>query len=467
MKRFIILLITVVASLNSWGQDISGEWNGILKIQGIQLRIVFHIQKTATGYSATMDSPDQGAKGIPVTTASFDNKVLKLTVASAGIEYEGVLNADGNITGTFKQMQMSMALNLTRETLETAKPRRPQEPSKPYPYHEEEVTFENKDDGVTLAGTLTLPAKTGTFPAVVLISGSGAQNRDSEIMGHKPFLVLSDYLTRNGIAVLRFDDRGTAASTGNIQTATSYDFSKDVAAGVKYLQSRKEIIKDKTGLIGHSEGGIIAPMLAARSKNIAFIILLAGGGVRGDSLLLLQQEAINRASGMSETDIQIAREINRKLYNIIIQTADTAQLRKDAVACLRQEIAQHPNLKPGNISEDAFMNTLIRQISSPWIHYFIRYNPAVALEKVKCPVLALNGEKDLQVTPKANLEAIRSALEKGKNNRVTTMVLPGLNHLFQECATGLHTEYSSIEQTFSPLALDVILNWIRNQIHLN
>ncbi|MDR1221868.1 MAG: alpha/beta hydrolase [Tannerella sp.] len=462
MKRFIILLITTVASLNSWGQDISGAWNGILKIQGVQLRLVFHIQKTATGYSATMDSPDQGAKDIPMTSASFENNVLKLSVASAGIGYEGVLNADGNITGTFKQMQLSLPLDLTKGTVEAEKPRRPQEPSKPYPYREEEVSFKNEDDGVTLAGTLTLPAGEGTFPAVILISGSGAQNRDEEIMGHKPFLVLSDYLTRHGIAVLRFDDRGTAASTGNFRTATSYDFSKDAAAGVKYLQGRKEIDRKRTGLIGHSEGGIIASMLAARSDGIAFIVLLAGPGIPGDSLLLLQQDAIGRASGTNEKEIQTACEINRKLYDMIIRTADTVQLYREAEAYLKQAIAQHSHLKPGNMSEneDLFIRTVMQQISSPWLRYFLRYNPAEALEKVKCPVLALNGEKDLQVPPGVNLEAIRKAVKKGK---LTARELPGLNHIFQECTTGLLTEYSTIEQTFSPAALDIILNWIKNQ----
>ncbi|MDR1339054.1 MAG: alpha/beta hydrolase [Prevotellaceae bacterium] len=472
MKRFTVIIIVALASLNAWGQDISGAWNGILnlpsavngKIQSIQLRVVFHIQKTATGYTATMDSPDQGAKDIPVTSVSFENKVLKLSIANAGIEYEGVLNADGNITGTFRQMQISLEVNLTREKLETEKPRRPQEPSKPYPYYEEEVSFENRDDGVTLAGTLTLPEKEGRFPAVVLISGSGAQNRDEEIMGHKPFLVLSDYLTRNGIAVLRFDDRGIAASTGNFQTATSYDFSKDVEAGVKYLQSRKEINSSKIGLIGHSEGGIIAPMLAARSKNIAFIVMLAGGGVRMDSLLVLQVEAISGAFGVNKTEIQINSGISKKIYDIVIRTDDTAQLRKDAETCLRQAIAQHPLFKSGSISEDAFIHSEIMKISSPWFRYFIRYNPAVALEKLKCPVLALNGEKDVQVTPKENLEAIAKALEKGKNKRFTTKELPGLNHLFQECTTGLHTEYAGIEQTFSPVALDIILKWIKEQI---
>ena len=251
MKRLILLLIISFASLHGWGQEIVGEWNGVLKAH-IQLRIVFHIQKTESGYSATMDSPNQNAKDIPASSVSFENAVLKLSIAAAGIEYEGRLGDDGNITGTFKQTGWSFPLNLSRQA--AVKPARPQEPEQPYPYREENVAFENKEDGVTLSGTLTLPPNEGSFPAVVLISGSGPQNRDEELFGHKPFLVIADYLTRNGIAVLRFDDRGVAASTGNFGTATTYDLSKDAEAAVNCLQTHREINRRQIGLIGHSEG---------------------------------------------------------------------------------------------------------------------------------------------------------------------------------------------------------------------
>ena len=464
-KRLAFLLFVCLASLNSWGQDITGDWNGILKVQGIQLRLVFHIQKTASGYEATMDSPDQNAKGIPMTSASYENVILKIAAVNMGFEYEGSLGADGNITGTFRQMGQSFPLNLSKETVEKEKPARPQEPVKPYPYHEEEVFFENREDGITLAGTLTLPQKDGVFPAVVLISGSGAQNRDEEAMEHKPFLVMADYLTRNGIAVLRFDDRGTAASTGNFETATSYDFSKDAEAGVKYLQTRKEINCKKIGLAGHSEGGIIAPMVAARNKDIAFIILLAGSGVRGDQILLMQQDLVIQAHGAGEEHRKQARAINTAIFNIVLQSTDNERLKTDLADYLRQAIKDIPDTeKFKEIYDNNFIAATVSRLTSLWMQYFIRYDPAPALEKITCPVLALNGEKDMQVPAKANLEAIKVALAKGGNRQVTTKELPGLNHLFQECKTGWPTEYATIEQTFSPVALNEILTWIKAQI---
>ncbi|MDR1672595.1 MAG: alpha/beta fold hydrolase [Bacteroidales bacterium] len=458
MKQVIILLIIGLASLNVWGQDVAGDWNGSFN----QLRLIFHIQKNESGYSATMDSPDQGAKGIPVTSVSFENSVLKILIATIGFEYEGVLGEDGNIVGTFKQAGQSFSLNLSKEPVAKKQPARPQEPAKPYPYHEEEVAFENRDDGVTLAGTLTLPQKDGVFPAVVLISGSGAQNRDEELMGHKPFLVIADYLTRNGIAVLRFDDRGTAASTGNFGTATSYDHSKDVEAGVQYLQTRKEIDKKKIGLIGHSEGGAIAPMVAARNSDIAFIVLLAGTGVRGDQILLQQQELIAEASGSSEEDRKQAQKINEGAFHLVLQSTDTEQLKTALADYLRQALKDIPDDAKA-MYDDNFIKASIGRLTSPWMQYFIKYDPAPALEKVKCPVLAINGEKDLQVPAKVNLEAIRAALTKGGNKQVTTKAFAGLNHLFQECTTGLMAEYAIIEQTFSPVVLNEVLTWIKTQ----
>jgi dipeptidyl aminopeptidase/acylaminoacyl peptidase len=453
MKRLIFLLITGFAAMNIWAQDITGYWNGVLKVQNIQLRLAFNIQKTESGYSATMDSPDQGANGIPVTSVSYENSGLKIAIANIGAKYEGVLGDDGNITGTFTQMGQSFPLNFSRQIIEKEKPLRPQEPAKPYPYYEEEVSFENNEDGVTLAGTLTLPQKDGIFPAVVLISGSGPQNRDEELMNHKPFLVIADYLTRNGIAVLRFDDRGTFASTGDFKTATSYDHSKDAEAGVKYLQTRKEINKKKIGLMGHSEGGAIAPMIAARNKDIAFIVLLAGTGVRGDQILLLQQNLLAEASGISEEYRNQNKTMHEGAFNIILQSTDIEQLKNDLTNYLKEAI-----------TDDNLIKKSIAELTNPWMLYFIKYDPAPALEKVKCPVLALNGEKDLQVPAKVNLDAIQTALTKGGNKRVTTKAFPGLNHLFQECTTGLPAEYATIEQTFSPAVLNEVLTWIKAQI---
>lgn len=462
--QIIAFALGVFVSTLAFGQDIAGQWNGVLKVQGTQLRIVFNINKAENGFSSTMDSPDQHAKGMPVTSTSFENQTLKLAVSSLRIEYEGILDKSNIIVGNFKQGGQSFPLNLSRETVEKEKLVRPQEPVKPYPYYEEEITFENVKAGITLAGTLTLPKKEGVFPAVILISGSGPQNRDEELMGHKPFLVLSDFLTKNGIAVLRFDDRGTASSKGDFKTATTPDFATDVNAGVAYLLTRKEINKKKIGLIGHSEGGIIAPMVASSSKDVAFIVLLAGTGISGDQLLLLQQELIGKASGISDADLQKAKMINSGAFEIVAKSTSAEQLKTDLTSYIKQALKESPNAqKPEGMSEDDFVKLQVNQISNPWMLYFIKYNPAIALEKVKCPVLAINGEKDLQVPPKVNLEAIKNALTKGGNKKVTTIELPNLNHLFQECKTGSPAEYATIGQTFSPIALTEILKWIQMQ----
>lgn len=461
MKKITFILLLVMASFAALAQDITGQWNGILQVSGIQLRIVFHITKTESGYSSTMDSPDQGAAGIPVTSTTFENSILKLKVVNAGIEYEGELK-DGNITGTFKQRAQIFALDLKRDEIEKPKLVRPQEPVKPYPYYSEEVTFRNEKANINLAGTLTLPEKEGDFAVAILITGSGPQNRDEELLGHKPFLVISDYLTRNGIGVLRYDDRGVAKSEGDLKTATSRDFASDVEAAILYLKTRKEINKKKIGLIGHSEGGIIAPMVASTSKDVNFIVMLAGTGIQGDQLLLLQQELIGRASGVSDSDLQKSHAINSAAFDMVIKSTDPETLKTELTTYLTQKYQDTPDSeKPAGMNVGAAVKTQVDQITSPWMLYFIKYDPAPALEKVRCRVLAVNGEKDLQVPPKQNLSAIKTALLKGGNKNVTTTEYPGLNHLFQECKTGLPAEYAQIEQTFSPKALEDITKWIK------
>ena len=464
MRIFAILLISLLSSIPLSSQDITGQWHGVLKVQGTQLRLVFNVSKTGTGISSTMDSPDQGAKGIPTTTTSFENSILKITLANAKIDYEGTLGQDNVIVGTFKQGGQSFPMNLSKEKIEKERLIRPQEPIKPYPYYSEDISFENKKVGISLAGTLTLPSKEGVFPAVILISGSGPQNRDEELLGHKPFLILSDFLTRNGIAVLRYDDRGTALSKGDFKTATSADFTTDVESAIAYLKTRKEINTKNIGLIGHSEGGLIAPMVASKSKDVAFMVLLAGTGIQGNRLLLLQQKLIGKASGISDDDLQKNELTNRKVFDIVKKSSNLEKLNLDLTNYIKQTLIDNPNTgKPAGMSDDEFVNLQVKQIANPWMQYFIKYNPAPTLEKVKCPVLAINGEKDLQVPPKENLEAIKSALSKGGNKKVTTKVLPNLNHLFQECKTGSPDEYATIEQTFSPTALSEILKWVQMQ----
>ena len=463
MKTSILLLFTTLLCLTAFAQDITGTWNGILKVQGTQLRLVFNITKTDTGFSSTMDSPDQKAEGIPMTTTGFENNTLKLGIAMASISYEGVLGGDGNIVGTFKQGALTIPLNLTKGVVEKEKIVRPQDPIKPYPYYSEEVTFINSKAGITLAGTLTLPSKIGKFPVVVLITGSGPQNRDEELLGHKPFLVLSDYLTKNGIAVLRYDDRGIAESKGDFRTSTTADFADDASAALAYLQTRKEINPKKIGLMGHSEGGVIAPMVASTNKAVAFIVLLAGTGIPGDTLLLMQKALIERAEGATETEVQAGQTANKGAFEIVRNAKSIEQLKTDLTLYYQQMEDKKPTTEDEKATFDQETQAIVNQLTNPWMQYFIKYDPATALEKVKCPVLAINGAKDLQVPPKENLTAIKTALAKANNKTVTTKVFPNLNHLFQECTTGSPSEYADIQQTFSPTAMTMVTEWIQLQ----
>lgn len=448
MKKIILLVFSFLTFSAMSAQEITGQWNGVLKTANVSLRIVIHITKTDSGYSSTMDSPDQGAKGIPVANTTFENAVLKLNIAAVGGSYEGILNSKNIIEGKLSQNGQSFDVNFSREVLEN---NNPLEPQKPYPYYTEEVKFENKTDNVTLAGTLSLPKKEGNYPAVILISGSGPQNRDEEMPNHKPFLVLSDYLTKKGIAVLRFDDRGVGESTGSFHTALTTDFAKDVQAGIEYLKTRKEINKNKIGLIGHSEGGLIAPIVASSSKDVAYIVLLAGPGIQGDKLLLLQKELLERKMGVSESEIQKGKELYKGAYELVAVSKSNDENFKNA---LKNYFQSKLN---GNEKE---VRKSVAEVSSPWFYNFLKLNPAEYLQKVKCPVLALNGILDLQVPAEVNLNAIKNSLTQSGNKKVTVKSMPNLNHLFQECSTGLPSEYVTIQQTMSPIALEEISNWV-------
>lgn len=462
MKIFYFFIAFV--SLNSVAQDITGQWTGSLDIEGTQLRLVFNIVKTNTGYSATMDSPDQGANGIPVNETTFTNSELKINASNLGIQYIGNLEKDGIISGDFSQGGVSIPLNLSRGQVEKSEKTtmiRPQNPIEPYPYHSEDIIFKNKKANIDLAGTLTLPNTSEVFPVVVMISGSGPQDRNQEIMGHKPFLVISDYLTKNGIGVLRFDDRGTALSKGDFASSTTADFATDVEAVVNYLKTRSEINKKQIGLIGHSEGGVIAPMVASKSKDIAFIILLAGVGMPGDELLLLQQRYLIDAMGVSEEVQKAMIDLNTNAFALIKKSSNNSTLKPELSNTLK--LGLENIFKAQGVDQnidDQMVDAQLNQFISPWMQYFIKYDPASALSKVNCLVLALNGSKDLQVPPKENLSAIKNALIKADNKDYTIKELPELNHLFQESTTGMPQEYEQIEQTFSPVALSEMLQWI-------
>ncbi len=462
MRRLFFVFVACTLCWVATARDVAGQWHGVLAVQGMKLRLVFHINNDSVGYSATLDSPDQGVTGIVASEVRVDSTKLRVEIQQLGASYEAEMKGD-SLVGTFSQKGMSFPLNLTRRQASVAEMKRPQEPHPPYPYHSEDLYFENTTDGVRLAGTLTLPKTKGKFPVVVLISGSGPQDRNEALMGHKPFLVLADFLTRNGIGVLRYDDRGTAKSTGDFNSATSLHLSRDVEAAVSYLTSRKEVDKKKIGLIGHSEGGIIAPMLAANDKRVAFVVMLAGPGVRGDELLLLQNRAIAQASGAPEAAIAGNEKLNAPLFRAIVNATDTVGLRKKLMEIMRESINTIPELKASLSAEqqDDLVANTVSTLLTPWMTYFIKHDPTEALRKVKVPVLALNGSLDLQVPASENLTAINKALRDGGNTAFQTTELPGLNHLFQEAETGLPNEYPQIEQTISPRALDEILKWLK------
>lgn len=457
-RIFLITCLIVRVTFLTAQDDITGEWQGALNVQGTQLRLVLHVALEDGNYSATLDSPDQGAKGLPVTSITFENSVLKFELANIKASYTGKLK-EGVFNGNWSQGPGVMPLDFKRGVIEKKIVIRPQEPSMPYPYSEEDVTFENKTAGIRLAGTLTKPKTAGPHPVVVLISGSGAQDRNEEMAGHKPFLIIADYLSRNGIAVLRYDDRGTAQSEGNFATATTKDLATDASSAVQYLSTRKDIDQQNIGLMGHSEGGVIAPIVAAELDNVAFIVLLAGTGISGDELLLMQSEAISSAQGVSGPLLERSLEINAGIFKIVKKATDQEVLKKELSDYILAEVPAA--FRPENMTEEDFVRSQTTTILSPWMQYFIKYNPALILPSVTCPVLAVNGDKDLQVPSQVNLNAIKAGLEKGGNQQVKTIEYPNLNHLFQTTETGLPSEYGELEETFSVKVLEDVTQWLK------
>ncbi len=457
MKKLLLLLLISSCSMLH-AQDLSGGWTGTLTIQGMELPLVFNFTKTATGYTATMDSPKQGVKGIPVDEVTFTDKKLTVAVHAAAMKYTGEWKSATEISGTFEQGTFTSPMTFTKGVVEIIKP---QEPAKPYPYYTEDVQFTNTQENISLGGTLSLPKKEGKFPAVILISGSGQQNRDSEILGHKPFLIIADYLTRNGIAVLRYDDRGAGKSEGDFNSSTSGNFANDAKAAIAFLKNRKEINSKKIGVIGHSEGGMIAPMLAAEDKNIAFIVLLAGLGVQGDVLLVDQNYEIGKQRGMTEEELQEAKIENQKVYDIVKAPGDLTTIQKNLTVHFQSNVDKIPEEeRPSQAEIEASIKQQVDGIATPWLRYFLSYNPKENLKKVKCPVLVLNGDKDVQVTSKLNTEGIAAALKEGGNKNVTLQIFPNLNHLFQHCKTCDVAEYAQLDETFSPEVLKTMSDWI-------
>jgi pimeloyl-ACP methyl ester carboxylesterase len=464
MKKIIALVIVfTISNISFFSQDISGDWSGIAKKGSKEITFVFKLKLESSTYSSTMSVPTFRVSGIKPTTTTFANGKLIIDGSNVGMKYEGTFNSKTNqFEGTYKEGGVELLLNLKKGSIKIAEAKRPQEPLKPYPYYEEEVVFKNTEANISLAGTLTLPSKNGKFPVVILISGSGPQDRDETFMGHKPFLVLSDYLTKQGVGVLRFDDRGQGESTGDFGNATTEDFSKDVLSAISYLKTRKEVDVKNIGLVGHSEGGIIAPLVANNSKDVAFMVLLASTGIPGEELSVIQSRTLRQFPVKDE----VAYEKNtRKAIAIVTSSKSDLEIKNELTTHYNNFI--RPILTSLNVPEDKinlFIEGQLKTSLKPWSRYFLQYNPADEIEKLKIPVLSLNGSKDTQVNAKMNQDGIRNALIKGGNKDYKIVELENLNHFFQECKTGRMDEYRKIEQTFSPKALKEISSWILKKI---
>ena len=458
MKKNILITLLFFFSVSVFSQKITGNWLGTLDIMGNKLRIGFHIEKTDTEYKTKIDSPDQGAFGLPTTQTTFANDTLKIDASGLGISYTGALQGD-SIHGTFAQSGLQLSLVLKK----TEKPafNRPQEPQPPFPYKTEEVVFQNKKARIDLAGTITLPDSAGTFPAVILVHGSGPHDRNETILGHKPFFVLADYLTKNGIAVLRYDKRGVGESKGDFATALTSDFADDAAAAVDFLRTRKEIDKKCIGIIGHSEGGIIAPMVAASNRNIAFIVLMAAPGIKGIDIIMAQNENAMKRQNMEPENIETLQKINREIFESLADWEGTETNRTILRDNLNRLWEKLPLLVRLKMNKDQYIRNNFNAIIRPWYRNSLQINPETYLTKVSCPVFAINGEKDTQVIALNNLTTIKKALKKGKNYRYETKTYPNLNHLFQTCETGEADEYGRIEQTISEEVLGDITSWIK------
>jgi pimeloyl-ACP methyl ester carboxylesterase len=471
MKKFILLSLLISITYRTiplLAQDIvdkhtvEGSWLGKLEVSAVSLRIVFNLTLAGPdSLAVTLDSPDQGAKGIEIGPITLDSSKIKILAPMLLAEYNGIVTNDTLIEGTFKQSGMSFPLTLTKLKGEFIM-NRPQEPKPPFPYKSEEVKFTNQVASIDLTGTLTIPDGEGPFPGVIMISGSGPQNRNEELMGHKPFLVIADYLSRHGIAVLRYDDRGVGQSQGTPLNATSADFAGDAEAALLFLKTRNDIDPGTIGLAGHSEGGLITSIVAAANPSVAFVISLAGTGVPGDQILYRQIEDISLLSGQDKKEIKAGIAINKKMLDVLKKESDNEKAQNLIQEVYKKKLSKQKS-SPEEIDKALKqLNVNLSPVSYNWYRFFIMTDPADYWKKVKCPVLAMNGEKDLQVNAGVNLNEIEKAVMSGGNRNVTAISLPGLNHLFQHCKTGLPSEYGEIEETFSPEALKIISDWILN-----
>ena len=463
MTRFALAVGVMIAAVPAWADDPpkakgpAGLWLGVLKVGPIDLRLAFDITDKDGKLSAKWYSLDQTKDALPVRGAKVEDGKLALDLGVA--KFSGTLAQGGDtLAGTFEQGGQAFPLKLERiEKLPEVK--RPQTPKAPFPYPAEDVEVPNEAANIKLAGTLTLPKGDGPFPAVVLVTGSGPHDRDETLFEHKPFLVIADHLARHGIACLRCDDRGVGKSGGTFAGSTSADFATDAFAGVSFLKGRKRIDPKRVGVVGHSEGGVIAPLVASEHPaDVAFIVLLAGPGVSGEKVLYQQALDFSKLADPNTTEAEV-KEFVEAVTPVLREKTPTKEAAEKLTAALTKLAETGKDVKKRAAAVKA-MPAVAARLADPWMRWFVLHDPAPVLKKVTCPVLALNGEKDAQVKAKDNLAAIEEALTAGGNKRFKCVELKGLNHLFQPCKTGLISEYGLIEETFAPDALTLMSEWI-------
>ncbi|PWT96467.1 MAG: alpha/beta hydrolase [Bacteroidetes bacterium] len=471
MRQFqLLLLLTFLFAKISLAQtSVVGIWQGTINA-GLQLRLVFHISADSTGKLITvMDSPDQNSKGFPTSGTSIKGDSLIIEVSSVNGRYAGKIKNSSTINGEWSQGKL-FPLDL-KKVDHVEELIRPQTPKPPFPYKSDSVEYDGANTKLQYGATITIPNGRGPFPALVMITGSGQQGRDEDLLGHRPFAVIADYLTKNGYVVLRVDDRGKGKSTGDFENSTSQDFANDVEESLNYLNTRKEVNHKKIGLIGHSEGGMIAPMVAIKRKDVSFIVLLAGPGVKITQLMTEQNGAILESVGI----VHSASEKFLSLYKSMIEIIPGADSKETAKEKVNQLVTTWQQQTPSaavrattgiydDSSRNKYVNTIVDGLYNPWFRFFLGYDPAPAIQKLSCKVLALNGSKDVQVISKSNLAGIDSALKKSKSPSYKTQELPGLNHLFQHCKSCQLAEYGKLEETFSPEALDIIRDWLNKEV---
>jgi hypothetical protein len=441
-------------------ERVAGEWEGTISLPGIDLGILVHFNGPNDSLQATIDIPMQMAKGLPLTNVRTALPAVHFELpAGPGLAtFEGTLAGD-SIVGNFRQAGVTARFRLHRK----AEPESVA-PVPPPPYREEEVQVPN--GGVSLAGTLSLPPRGGPFAAAILLTGSGAQNRDEELFGFRPFKILADHLTRNGYAVLRCDDRGVGGSTGNMSTSTTADFAQDALAMFRFLQARSDIGRSRIGFIGHSEGAEVAAMSAVRSPDVAFVILLAGPALPGDTIILSQIAALSRLQGESEANIERSLALERRVFATVREQKGWDELREMLLEEMRRSLDRLPAEQKAAMTDSMLAAQLDMQLHAartPWFAFFISHDPAQDLAGVRCPLLALFGELDQQVSPSSNLRPMSSALSKGGNPDVTIFTVSGVNHLFQKAVTGSPAEYAGLEKEFAAGVLDRLTAWLKKR----